>query len=152
MQYLDLKTYLPGDILVKVDRAAMANSLEVRVPILDYTFIDWACGLPADLKLHQGQGKYVFKKSLEKVLPHDVLYRKKMGFAVPIAQWLRGPLRTKVRESLLGAELRGTGIFDGKWLESLVDQHQNGTRDHSAALWALLMFGSCVRQLRAQLP
>ena len=149
VQYLDLKTYLPGDILVKVDRAAMANSLEVRVPILDYTFIDWACGLPADLKLHHGQGKYVFKKSLESLLPHDVLYRKKMGFAVPIAQWFRGPLRTRLQETLLGSELLQDGIFARKSIEALVQQHQNGTRDHSAALWSLLMFGSCVRQLRA---
>src|SRR5688572_13275704 len=70
-------------ILVKIERAAMANSLEVRVPILDFTFIDWASGLPADVKLHHGQGQYVFKRSLEPVLPHDVLYHKKMGFAVP---------------------------------------------------------------------
>jgi asparagine synthase (glutamine-hydrolysing) len=151
VQYLDLKTYLPGDILVKVDRAAMAHSLEVRVPILDYTFIDWASGLPADLKLHNGEGKYIFKKSLESVLPHDVLYRKKMGFAVPIAQWFRGPLRSRVRDALLGPELSGTGIFQRPWIETLLDQHQSGSRDHSAALWALLMFGSCVRQLRATL-
>jgi asparagine synthase (glutamine-hydrolysing) len=149
VQYLDLKTYLPGDILVKVDRAAMANSLEVRVPILDYTFIDWASGLPADLKLHQGQGKYVFKKSLEKVLPHDVLYRKKMGFAVPIAQWFRGPLRSRLQETLLGPELLDLGIFERHWIEGLIKQHASGRKDHSAALWALLMFGRCTRTLRA---
>jgi len=151
VQYLDLKTYLPGDILVKVDRAAMANSLEVRVPILDYTFIDWACGLPADLKLHHGQGKYVFKKSLEKVLPHDILYRKKMGFAVPIAQWLRGPLRARLQETLLGPELMDTGIFNRAWVEALIKQHASGRKDHSAALWALMMFGRCTRTLRASL-
>ena len=151
VQYLDLKTYLPGDILVKVDRAAMANSLEVRVPILDYTFIDWACKLPADLKLHNGQGKYVFKKSLEPLLPHDVLYRKKMGFAVPIASWFRGPLRDRLHESLLGGELMSTGIFDRAWVEGLIRQHQSGRKDHSAGLWALLMFSRCTQQLRATL-
>jgi asparagine synthase (glutamine-hydrolysing) len=151
VQYLDLKTYLPGDILVKVDRAAMANSLEVRVPILDYTFIDWAGSLPAALKLQQGQGKYVFKKSLESLLPHDILYRKKMGFAVPIAQWFRGPLRGRLHETLLGEDLMQTGIFERSWVEGLITQHQSGRKDHSAALWALLMFGRCTKQLGATL-
>jgi asparagine synthase (glutamine-hydrolysing) len=151
VQYLDLKTYLPGDILVKVDRAAMANSLEVRVPILDYTFIDWASGLPAALKLHQGEGKYVFKKSLEPVLPREVLYRDKMGFAVPIAQWFRGPLQARMRETLLSGGLMEMGILDRSWVEALIKQHQSGRKDHSAALWALLMFGSCTRQLGATL-
>ena len=101
VQYLDLKTYLPGDILVKVDRASMAHSLEVRVPMLDYTLIDWAFGLPADVKLRGAEGKYILKKALEPYLPNDILYRKKMGFAVPVAQWFRGPLRSKVRSTLL---------------------------------------------------
>lgn len=148
IQYLDFKTYLPGDILVKVDRAAMAHSLEVRVPILDYTFVDWAASLAPGLKLRGGEGKHVFKRALAPLLPDDILYRPKMGFAVPIAQWFRGPLRGRVRETVLGRELLDTGMFEARMLERLVNEHQSGARDHSAALWALTMFESSYRQLR----
>jgi asparagine synthase (glutamine-hydrolysing) len=149
IQYLDLKTYLPGDILVKVDRAAMAHSLEVRVPILDYTFVDWASGIPSGLKLKGDEGKWIFKKSLEKTLPDDILYRSKMGFGVPIVHWFRGPLRERVRQAVLGERLRDSGVFDMKFLERIVDEHQSGARDHSAALWALLMFDSSLKRLWA---
>jgi asparagine synthase (glutamine-hydrolysing) len=139
VQYLDFKTYLPGDILVKVDRASMAHSLEVRCPILDYTYVDWVSGLPPGLKLRQGEGKYIFKKALEPLLPHDILYRPKMGFAVPLAAWLRGPLRDRVRERLLGDRADQGGIFAPEAVATLVRQHETGARDHSAVLWALLM-------------
>src|SRR5690606_1938409 len=96
VQYLDFKTYLPGDILTKVDRASMAHSLEVRGPFLDYRLVEWAAGLPPELKLRGGVGKHVLKKALEPDLPHDILYRKKMGFAVPLVRWFRGPLRDRI--------------------------------------------------------
>jgi asparagine synthase (glutamine-hydrolysing) len=147
VQYLDFKTYLPGDILVKVDRAAMAHSLEVRCPILDYTFVDWVSGLPPGLKLRQGEGKYILKKALEPVLPRDILYRPKMGFAVPLASWLRGPLRQRVRERLLGANSGQQGIFLPAAVERLVRQHETGARDHSAVLWALLMLDASLTRL-----
>jgi asparagine synthase (glutamine-hydrolysing) len=140
VQYLDFKTYLPGDILTKVDRASMAHSLEVRVPLLDYELVDWVSGLPPELKLKEGQGKYIYKKAFEPYLPADILYRPKMGFAVPLAQWFRGPLRERVRAAVAGERMRATGIFDVRALERLVDQHQSGARDHTAILWALLMF------------
>jgi asparagine synthase (glutamine-hydrolysing) len=140
VQYLDFKTYLPGDILTKVDRASMAHSLEVRVPLLDYELVDWVSGLPAEMKLNGGEGKHVYKKAFEPYLPHDILYRPKMGFAVPLAQWFRGPLRERVRGVVTGERLRSTGIFDQAALERLVDEHQRGVRDHTAVLWALLMF------------
>jgi len=148
VQYIDMKTYLPGDILVKVDRASMAHSLEVRVPILDYTFIDWASGLPPSLKLHNGEGKYIFKKSMESILPHDLMYRRKMGFAVPLPEWFRGPLKDRLRETLLGPSLLNTGMFERAKVQQLVDEHTSGARDHSAALWALLMFDGSMRALR----
>jgi len=149
-QYLDFKTYLPGDILTKVDRASMAHALEVRVPILDHVFLDWVCGLPAGLKLNRGRGKYCFKKALEPYLPDDILYRPKMGFAVPIGSWFRGSLRERLRRDLLEGDLRETGIFDNNSIRKLVDQHQSGRRDHTAGLWALLMFEAFVkRQLSA---
>ena len=99
IQYLDLKTYLPGDILTKVDRASMAHSLEVRVPLLDHELIEWVSGLPSSIKLRGGEGKYIFKKALEPHLPNDILYRNKMGFSMPLARWLRGPLRSAVRDA-----------------------------------------------------
>jgi asparagine synthase (glutamine-hydrolysing) len=147
VQYADMKTYLPGDILVKVDRAAMAHSLEVRVPFLDHTLIEWAATLPRDAKLRGGEGKLVLKKAMEPHLPNDVLYRPKMGFAVPLAAWFRGPLRTRVREIVTGPDLAETGFFDMRALGRLVEQHQSGVRDHSTALWLLLMFGSFMRQI-----
>jgi asparagine synthase (glutamine-hydrolysing) len=146
IQYLDMKTYLPGDILTKVDRASMAHALEVRVPLLDHKLVEWISGLPADMKLNGSEGKYVFKKSLENYLPHDILYRKKMGFAVPLAGWFRGPLRERVRESLLGSTLADTGIFNRGFLAEMVEQHQSGRRDYSASIWALLMFEAFLRK------
>jgi len=147
IQYLDLKTYLVGDILTKVDRASMGNSLEVRVPLLDHEFVDWMSGLPPELKLRGNEGKYVFKKALEPHLPHEVLYRKKMGFAVPLASWFRGPLRERMREALLGPAIADSGIFDRRYVETLIDQHDSGARDRSAPLWTLLMFESFLRRL-----
>jgi len=147
VQYADLKTYLPGDILTKVDRASMAHSLEVRVPILDHTFVEWAATIPPALKLAGGEGKHVFKKALEKFLPPDILYRSKMGFAVPLSAWFRGPLRETVRTALTGPTLAETGMFDPGAIKTLVDEHQSGMREHSAVLWSLLMFESFLRQV-----
>jgi len=147
VQYLDIKTYLPGDILTKVDRASMAHSLEVRVPILDHPFVEWTASLPSSLKLHDGDGKYIFKKALQPYLDRDILYREKQGFAVPLAAWFRGPLRERVRAAIGGPALAETGLFDADHLSKLVDQHQSGVRDHAAALWALLMFDSFLRQV-----
>jgi asparagine synthase (glutamine-hydrolysing) len=140
VQYLDFKTYLAGDILTKVDRASMAHALEVRVPILDHQLVDWISGLPPELKLRGREGKYIFKKALEPKLPDEILYRQKMGFAVPLAGWFRGPLREKVRNDILGSTMMDTGLFDPTYLKTLVDQHQSGRWDHSATIWTLLMF------------
>jgi len=147
IQYLDIKTYLPGDILVKVDRASMQHALEVRVPILDHQIVEWLSGLPASLKLNGREGKYLFKRALEPYVPDSVLYRPKMGFAVPIASWFRGPLRERVRTAVLGPTLADTGLFDQAYLRTLVDQHQSGQNDHSAPLWSLLMFESFYRHV-----
>lgn len=141
VQYLDFKTYLPGDILTKVDRASMAHSLEVRVPLLDHEFVEWAAQVNPGLKLKGREGKYIMKKALEPYLPDEVLYRPKMGFAVPMAQWLRGALYKPVRAALLES-LPRSGVFDQKTLESLLDQHRSGVSNHAALLWALLMFDS----------
>jgi len=146
VQYIDFKTYLPGDILVKVDRASMAHSLEVRGPLLDHELIEWAATIPSALKLHQGEGKYIFKESLEPYVPHEAMYRAKMGFAVPIAKWFRGALKQRVRSSLLEGALVRSGLFDDSAVRKLVEDHQSGVRDHSAPLWTLLMFEGFLRR------
>jgi asparagine synthase (glutamine-hydrolysing) len=144
-QYLDLKTWLPGDILTKVDRASMAHSLEVRVPLLDHRLVEWASTLPPSLKLKGGTGKYVFKKALEADLPHDVLYRTKMGFSVPLAAWLRGPLAQRTRDALLDGAVASCGYFDPVVLGQLWREHASGRADHSATLWKLLMLDAFLR-------
>jgi len=145
IQYLDLKTYLVGDINTKVDRASMAHSLEVREPLMDHPLVEWLATLPSSLKLRGGEAKRPLKKAMEPHLSAEVLYRRKMGFAVPVARWFRGPLRGRVRDSLLGSALADTGYFNARYLEQLVEQHDTGMRDHSAPIWALLMFEAFLR-------
>jgi asparagine synthase (glutamine-hydrolysing) len=147
IQYLDMKTYLVGDILTKVDRASMAHSLEVRVPLLDHELVEWVSGLPASMKLRRQEGKYILKKSLEPHLPHAVLYRNKMGFSVPLASWFRGPLREHVHTALLSNTLADTGIFDMTFIKRMLEQHQSGRRDYSAPIWTLLMFEAFLRNV-----
>ena len=152
IQYLDLKTYLVGDINTKVDRASMAHSLEVREPLMDHPLVEWLASLPSSYKLRRREGKYLLKKSMEPMLPNDVLYRPKMGFSVPLARWFRGPLKGRVREALLGERLADTGWFEQDYLRHLVDAHQSGTRDYSASLWTLLMFESFLRNVLDTAP
>jgi asparagine synthase (glutamine-hydrolysing) len=147
VQYADFKTYLPGDILTKVDRASMANSLEVRVPLLDHTLVEWAGRLPSGLKLRGREGKHVFKTALEPYVGRHILYRPKQGFAVPLVQWFRGPLRRRLRDTLFGPVLRSSGLFDMNTLVTLFDQHQSGDRDQSAVLWTLSMMEAFLRQV-----
>jgi asparagine synthase (glutamine-hydrolysing) len=147
LQYLDMKTWLPGDILTKVDRASMAHALEVRVPLLDHQFVEWAASVPSALKLKGQEGKYLFKKSLEPLLSDDILYRRKMGFSIPLARWLRGPLRERLQTAVLGGSLAETGIFDMAFLRELVEQHLSGRRDNADFLWTVLMFEAFLRNL-----
>lgn len=147
IQYMDMKTYLVGDILTKVDRASMAHSLEVRVPLLDHKLVEWMSGLPPEYKLSGTEGKSILKKSMEKYLPNEVLYRKKMGFSVPLAAWFRGPLKERVRTSILSPTMLESGIFNPVFLKQLVEQHQSGRRDNSASIWTLLMFEAFYRNV-----
>ena len=147
VQYLDLKTYLVGDINTKVDRASMAHSLEVREPLMDHPLVEWLATLPSSMKIRGHEGKWLLKKAMEPRLPREILYRPKMGFAVPLARWFRGPLRQRVKDALLGERLADTGYFDQRYLRHLVDQHQSGIRDHSAPLWTLLMFDAFLRNV-----
>lgn len=145
VQYLDMKTYLVGDINTKVDRASMAHALEVREPLMDHQLVEWISGLPREFKLHGREGKYLFKKALEPHLPSEVLYRPKMGFSVPLASWFRGPLKQRVRDAMLGPTLGDTGIFDQAFLRQMVEQHESGARDYSASMWTILMFEAFLR-------
>jgi asparagine synthase (glutamine-hydrolysing) len=144
LQFIDINTWLVGDILTKVDRASMANSLEVRVPFLDHKFVDWSTTVPVAQKIRNGEGKFVLKKAMEDKLPLDILYRPKMGFRVPLADWFRGPLKQQVRDLLLGAPLSTSGLFNMQTVEQWINEHQRGVSDHSTALWTLLMFRNFV--------
>lgn len=146
IQYIDMKTYLPGDILTKVDRASMAHALEVRVPLLDHQFVEWVSGLPSSSKLRNGEGKHIFKKALKPFLSDDILYRKKMGFSIPLGDWLRGPLHESMRKAVLNPALLDTGIFNESYLKQMIDQHQSGTKDHTVSLWSVLMFEAFLRK------
>lgn len=147
VQYLDIKTYLCDDILTKVDRASMAHSLEVRVPLLDHEFVELAATIPSSLKLKNGEGKYVFKKSLAPLLPKEVLYRKKMGFSLPLAKWFRenelGPL---FQHTVLATNARLSDLVSQQTVASLWAAHQSGQRDWSPELWALLMLEKWLRK------
>ena len=118
----------------------MAHSLEVRVPFLDHEFVSWVASLPASVKLRRGSGKDVLKRALEPVLPHEVLYRDKMGFAVPISVWFRDSLKQRMSDAVTSERMCDSGYFRPESLRRLVDEHHSGRRDHSAVLWSLLMF------------
>lgn len=147
IQYLDLKTYLVGDINTKVDRASMAHSLEVREPLMDHQLVEWLATLPSSMKVRGQEGKVLLKKAMEPRLSDDILYRPKMGFSVPLARWFRGPLKQRVRDTLLGERMAATGWFEREQLRKLVDEHQSGLSDHSAALWSLSMLEGFLRNV-----
>jgi asparagine synthase (glutamine-hydrolysing) len=138
--YVDLKSYLPGDILVKVDRMSMAHSLEVRAPILDHKVIEFAARIPPSMKYYHREKKFILKKSFEKILPREIMNRKKMGFSVPLADWFRGELREYSLTTLFNGK-NGLGeFFKMQELRRLWELHQSGARNYSPILWALLMF------------
>jgi asparagine synthase (glutamine-hydrolysing) len=145
-QYADLLTWLPGRMLVKVDRASMANGLEVRPPLLDHEFVEWSLGIPHGLKLKGFDGKRLFKKALEPFLPPQFLNRPKQGFSLPLAQWLRTCLAPRLHAMCDEGRLSGTGLFNPTALRDLVQNHISGRFDHGQALWALLMFDGFLLQ------
>lgn len=144
IQYLDIKTWLPGDILTKMDRASMANSLEVRAPLLDHQFIEWAFSIRNSDNIRGTQGKFAFKKALEPYLNNNILYRPKMGFSIPIKEWFRGPLQDKLRKNVLSEQMFDSGYFKPSSLTKLVNEHTSGYSDHSDSLWCLLMFAQFI--------
>ena len=145
IQYIDTHTYLVGDINTKVDRASMAHSLEVREPLMDHKVVEWLATLPSSLKMRGSESKYLLKKAMEPHLPSEIMYRPKMGFAVPLARWFRGPLKGRVREALLAGPLADSGLFNLVTVRKMVEQHESGARDHSTPLWTLLMYEAFLR-------
>jgi asparagine synthase (glutamine-hydrolysing) len=119
----------------------------VREPLMDHKLVEWLATLPSSLKIKGQEGKHLLKKAMEPKLPDDILYRPKMGFALPLARWFRGPLKQRVRDAVLGSRLAETGWFERNYLEHLVDAHQSGARDYSSPLWTLLMFEAFLRNV-----
>lgn len=137
--YLDSKTYLPGDILTKVDRMTMANSLEARVPLLDHELIELVAKMPSKLKLKGTATKYILKKAMEGIIPQEILYRKKQGFGVPVGEWINDQLRERINDDLADKRTTGRGYFETKYVRALLNEHSAGRRDHSNVLWMLWM-------------
>jgi asparagine synthase (glutamine-hydrolysing) len=137
IQYVDIKTYLPDDILTKVDRASMAVSLEVRAPFLDHHLMELAASMPSSFKLQGRNGKFILKRAMEDILPHEVLHRRKQGFAVPLNRWFRKELKEMAYEEIVSQD---DGILDSKMLKKIWDQHQAGRYDRSPHLWSVLMY------------
>ncbi|AOU98526.1 asparagine synthetase B [Acidihalobacter yilgarnensis] len=146
-QYLDLKTWLPGDILTKVDRASMAHALEVRVPLLDHRVVEWGMSLPTARKIHRGESKYLLKRALERDLPSEIIYRRKQGFSVPLKQWFRGPLTEPFEKVLQNSALADSGLFDMDEIRCVWREHHTGMSDHGTVLWSLLMLNSSLEHL-----
>ncbi|HEY0111873.1 MAG TPA: asparagine synthase (glutamine-hydrolyzing) [Allosphingosinicella sp.] len=142
MMALDMLTYLPDDILAKVDRAAMSVSLETRVPLLDHRVVEYAWRLPLDLKLRGGRSKWVLRQLLYRHVPRALIERPKMGFGIPIGAWLRGPLRRWAEELIDERRLRGEGYFRPEPIRAAWDAHQSGCSNVQYQLWAILMFQS----------
>ncbi len=137
--YLDSKTYLPADILTKVDRMSMATSLEARAPLLDHKLIEFVTKIPAELKLKNLETKYIFKKAMEGIVPREILYREKQGFGVPIGDWINLQLKERINADLLEKRTLERGYFETRYIETLLDEHRKQRRDHSDALWILWM-------------
>jgi asparagine synthase (glutamine-hydrolysing) len=135
----DIMMYLPNDLLVKVDIASMANSLEARSPFLDHKVIEFAASLPENLKMHRFQTKSLLKKVAARLVPSEVVYRRKMGFGVPVGKWFRGEMKSFVQEILLSEKALNRGIVRPEALRRYVQEHTSGERDHQFQVWTLLM-------------
>jgi asparagine synthase (glutamine-hydrolysing) len=138
--YLDMKLYMEGDILTKVDRASMANSLEVRVPMLNSVFVDFVTRLPVEYKLHNFTRKYILREALKGRLPEAILKREKHGFGMPVSKWLRSDLKELAQDLFSESRLRRDGLFEPEYVQGLLRSHLAGKQDNRKPLWTLLVF------------
>ncbi len=146
-QYADMKMWLPGDILTKLDRTSMAVGLEAREPLLDHRLMEFAASLPENMRVRRGQGKFLMKQAMERYLPKDILYRPKMGFVTPIADWFRGPLADSARAIATSQTLAQLEWFDSAAMAKIADDHISGRSDNSRLLWQLIMLEKSVARI-----
>ena len=137
--YVDSKTWLPDDLLLKADKMTMATSVELRVPFLDHKIVEFAASLPPEYKVHKGEGKFILKKLMEKYLPNEIIYRKKMGFTVPTKSWFAGDLLGPAKDIIFSKRLMDTGWFQRRYLETMFDIHSKGKEDYSRRIFSLLV-------------
>ena len=137
--WADIHTYLPDDLLVKVDIAGMAHGLEARSPLLDHVLMEWAARIPPTQKIIKGETKSLLKKAMEPYLPRSILYRRKMGFGVPIDQWLKAEMKEFAYDTLLSNQAKQRGLIKAEYTRAMLDEHSAGKRSHHTRLWALLM-------------
>jgi asparagine synthase (glutamine-hydrolysing) len=137
--FLDLKTYLVDDILVKVDRMSMATSLEARVPLLDYKIVEFAFSLPSKFKLNHLSTKWFLKKAMEGILPDDIIHRRKEGFSIPIKNWLKNELKELMLEYLSEKRVNEFGLFNYSMIENMISEHLKNRQNHSHRLWPLIL-------------
>jgi asparagine synthase (glutamine-hydrolysing) len=146
MMRFDFETYLPDDVLTKVDRMSMAHSIESRVPLLDNKVVDFAESLPASMKIKNGRRKHILKEVASRLLPDGIVDRRKQGFGVPLGAWFRGSLRELFADTLLSATALQRGYFEPRFVRQLVNEHVSGRRDHTLRLWQLVIFERWHRQ------
>ncbi len=145
-QHLDIHTYLAGDILTKVDRTSMKVSLECRAPLLDHVLAEYAATIPPEMRIRGMTTKYILKKVAERLMPAELVHRPKMGFAIPVAHWLRGEWASQSTDLLLGSRAQERGIFNPAFLRRITDEHRSGHRDNSAMIWCLMMLEMWFRE------
>jgi len=146
-QYADIKMWLPGDILTKIDRTSMAVGLEAREPLLDHRLLEFAASLPENMRVRGGQGKYLMKKSMQSHLPEDILYRPKMGFVTPIDVWFRGPLAAQAEALAASFVFAQMDLFDSKAVATVAADHISGRANNGRLLWQLVMLEKSLERL-----